>query len=129
MEFYHKNFQRLREGRGLTLAEIGDSLQVAKQTVQKWDKGKVRPHIKRIREIAKLLQCSVYDISNIQPDPGDPCFALSGDNKDMLLSAIVAHWEMLDGAEQARVAGLVSHLLKEKHSATVSGPRLPEQGK
>ncbi len=127
MEFYHKNFQRLREGRGLTLAEIGDALQVAKQTVQKWDKGKVRPHIKRVREIARLMRCSVYDISDIQPEPGDPCFVASGETKDMLLSAIIAHWEMLDGAEQAQVAGLVNRLLKEKRPAADAGAGLPQQ--
>ena len=51
--------QRLRKERGLTLAQLGDRLEVSKPTVWAWEKGKARPIESRVGAIAEVLGVSV----------------------------------------------------------------------
>lgn len=52
--FGHR-FQQLRKARGLTLANIADTLAVSKPTVWAWEHGKARPVDSRLAAIAEAL--------------------------------------------------------------------------
>lgn len=54
---------RLRRERGLTLANVADSLEVSKPTVWAWEKGKARPLPERIEAIAAALGVSIDELS------------------------------------------------------------------
>lgn len=87
MLFYHESFKKIRENKCLTLEEIGERLGVSKQTVQKWEDGAVRPRPGKIYALARLLDVSVADLSDLRPEmqtepasapPGDAAVAPDG---------------------------------------------------
>jgi DNA-binding XRE family transcriptional regulator len=54
---------RLRRERGLTLAQVADSLGVSKPTVWAWEKGKARPLPDRIEPIAEVLEVDPAELA------------------------------------------------------------------
>lgn len=63
MIFDKKRFRELREAAGLTLEEIAIACDVAKSTVQKWEKHPVlQPRPRRIAKIAEVLRCEKTDL-------------------------------------------------------------------
>lgn len=74
MKFYKELFNQLRESKGLTLEDIAKATGVSKGAVWHWTRVDriEQPRSKRVREIANLLGCSVYDISDLKPEADDP---------------------------------------------------------
>lgn len=65
-ESFGSRLQRLRKERGLTLAQLGERLEVSKPTVWAWEKGKARPLESRIGAIAEALGVSEDKLSDVQ---------------------------------------------------------------
>ena len=68
MDFYYNNFKSFRESKGLTHEEVGKLLGISKQAIQAWESGKNKPRTSNVKKIAKLFNCSVIDISDLQPE-------------------------------------------------------------
>lgn len=64
-ESFGTRLQRLRKERGLTLAQLGDALEVSKPTVWAWEKGKARPIESRIGAIAEVLGVSEAELADV----------------------------------------------------------------
>lgn len=65
-ESFGSRLQRLRKERGLTLAQLGERLEVSKPTVWAWEKGKARPLENRIAAIAEALGVSEDQLADVQ---------------------------------------------------------------
>lgn len=58
-----KRIEQLRKARGLTLADLADSLGVSKPTVWAWEKGKARPIEERIPALALALDVEPSELA------------------------------------------------------------------
>jgi len=65
LESFGSRLQRLRKERGLTLAQLGERLDVSKPTVWAWEKGKARPLESRIAAIADALGVAEEDLTDV----------------------------------------------------------------
>lgn len=68
MLFYNDLFKKFRESKCLTLEEIGKRIGVSKQTVQKWETGIAKPRPSNVYALAKILNISAVDISDLCPE-------------------------------------------------------------
>ncbi|WP_374406725.1 helix-turn-helix domain-containing protein [Pelagerythrobacter sp.] len=64
-ESFGMRLQRLRKARGLTLAQLGDRLDVSKPTVWAWEKGKARPIDSRMDALAEALGVSEAELADV----------------------------------------------------------------
>ena len=68
MTFFKKNFQLLRESRGLTLDDVAAACKCTKQTVQKWEKHpSLKPRPAKIPALCKILNCLESDLVHYGP--------------------------------------------------------------
>ena len=56
--------RQLREARGMTQAELGESIGVSSKTVSKWETGKGLPDISLLQPLAQALGISVIELMN-----------------------------------------------------------------
>lgn len=68
MLFYNDLFKKFRESKCFTLEEIGKRIGVSKQTVQKWEAGIANPRPSNVYALAKILDISAVDISDLRPE-------------------------------------------------------------
>ena len=68
MLFYNDLFKKFRESKCFTLEEIGKRVGVSKQTVQKWEAGIANPRPSNVYALAKILDISAVDISDLRPE-------------------------------------------------------------
>ena len=52
---FGKRLKELRVDRGLTIIELGNALHVNNATISKWERGKIRPSVDSIHDIAKFF--------------------------------------------------------------------------
>lgn len=64
-ESFGNRLQRLRKERGLTLAQLGERLEVSKPTVWAWEKGKARPLESRLAAIAEILGVPEDELADV----------------------------------------------------------------
>lgn len=64
-ESFGMRLQRLRKEQGLTLAQLGERLEVSKPTVWAWEKGKARPLDSRIAAIAEALGVAEAELAEV----------------------------------------------------------------
>ena len=63
MKFGDK-LSRLRRKNGLSQEELGEKLNVTRQTISKWELGQSKPDTDKLMEISKLLNVDFYQIAN-----------------------------------------------------------------
>lgn len=61
---FASNFAAFRKYSGKSLKEVAERLEVAKQTVNKYEKGLLDPSMKRIEQLAEIFDISVGDFFN-----------------------------------------------------------------
>lgn len=54
--------RELRVQRNMTVQELADRIGVTKQTMGKYETGKIRPPVDRLEKIAKVLKVNFYDL-------------------------------------------------------------------
>lgn len=54
--------EELRKEAGLTRAELAKVMNVSRQSISLWEKGKRGPCAKRLPELARVLGCSISDL-------------------------------------------------------------------
>ena len=110
--FYSKNFASFRKSKGLTLEEIGKKIGVSKVAVKYWEDGSVQPKTKNIHKLAKILGCSVIDISDLPPEK-----EWLKNNEDLILSdedvAIIKFYQ--DPQNKLRRYELLAEMERLKH--------------
>ena len=56
---FSENLIRLRKARGLSQEDIGNELNVARQTISKWENGETSPDLQKLTELSDLDRKSV----------------------------------------------------------------------
>lgn len=56
---FHENLMRLRKQKGLSQEELGNQLDVSRQTVSKWELGQTTPEMDKLIALAKLFEVSI----------------------------------------------------------------------
>lgn len=65
---FSENLNRLMKERKIKQAELSNRLNVSRQTVNAWCKGRKIPRMKTLLEICKVLKCHINDLA----DPETP---------------------------------------------------------
>ncbi|MBE6363426.1 MAG: helix-turn-helix transcriptional regulator [Lentisphaerae bacterium] len=114
MKFDHKVFRFWREQRRLTLEECAKAVGASKASVSKWEAGTVIPRPAKIRAIAKLFNISVYDISDLPPEPEiiSRTEMLEETFQDPMFDIIVRAWSKLTAADKGEVVEFISNKIK-----------------
>ncbi len=68
MKFYIDNFINIRKMKKITQEDIAEALNIKQQAIQRWDKGKSKPHVSKLFQLAKILDCEITDISDYKVD-------------------------------------------------------------
>lgn len=103
MIFYRERFKKLRELKGMTMADIAALCDVSRQCIEQWENGKSQPRTPKIPVLARILSCEISDICDL----ADP---LSGDSfvaMDDRLSFVVENWCKLTEIQQAEIFGFI----------------------
>ena len=116
MKFEHKVFRFWREQRRMTLEEVGKAVGASKQTVSKWEAGQVVPRAAKVRAIAKLFNISVYDISDLPPEPEylNKTALLDAALRDPMFDIVVQFWGKLTAADKGELIEFVSQKINKQ---------------
>ena len=123
MKFDHQVFKFWREQRRLTLEEVGNAVGASKQTVSKWEAGRVTPREAKIRAIAKLFGISVYDISDLPPEPEmvNRSARLLAALEDPMFDIVIRAWDQLSGADKGELIEFIQARIHSKKSEVKNG--------
>ena len=59
---FHENLFRLRKEKGLSQEELGNRLNVARQTVSKWETGETTPELEKLIQLAEFFEISMDEL-------------------------------------------------------------------
>lgn len=59
---FHENLIRLRKAKGLSQEGLGNLVNVARQTVSKWENGETTPEMNKLIELANLFEVSIDEL-------------------------------------------------------------------
>lgn len=104
MVFFCDLFREYRESKCMTLQEVGDKIGISKQTVQKWEKGKVRPRPASVYKLAKCLGVSVVDISDLKPEKELTSKKEEVIPADDFFKIVLKNWPELTNEQRGKVA-------------------------
>jgi len=116
MKFDHRVFSFWRERKKLTLEDVGKAVGVSKQTVQKWESGNVTPRKGKIKAIAELFGISVYDISDLPPEPEilNRSAQLEAALKDPMFELVLRSWDVLTAGSKGELIEFMQKKLEEQ---------------
>ena len=116
MKFDNNVFRFWREQKKITLEEVGRIVGASKQTVSKWEKGTVIPRAAKIRAIAKMFDISVYDISDLPPEPDviSRTARLEAALKDPMFDIVIRSWDMLSSGSKGEVIAFIQQKLEDQ---------------
>lgn len=119
MKFDNRVFRFWREQRRMTLEEVGKAVGASKPTVSKWENGTVVPRPAKVRAIAKLFDISVYDISDLPPEPEiiSRSEMLESIFQDPMFDIVMKAWTQLTAADKGEVVEFVTNKIKGKKNA------------
>lgn len=83
MEFY-ENLNRLRKEKGWSQEELGNRLNVSRQTVSKWELGTTTPELNKLMELSRILQISIDELAGNSATQG---------KKEIVYVTIKPHYE------------------------------------
>ena len=70
MEFY-ENLNRLRKEKGWSQEELGNRLNVSRQTVSKWELGSTTPELNKLMELSRIFQVSIDELVGSSNAPAE----------------------------------------------------------
>ena len=59
---FHENLFRLRKEKGLSQEELGNRLNVARQTISKWETGETTPELEKLIQLAEFFEISMDEL-------------------------------------------------------------------
>lgn len=65
---FHDNLVQLRKMKKMTQEEIAGELGVSRQAIAKWESGETVPDLDKCRRLAELLEVSLDDLANYEPE-------------------------------------------------------------
>ena len=68
MKFYAEKFSEIIEKRSVNLSKLAKDAELARSSLWLWKTGKIVPSEKRVRKIARALNISVNQISDLKPE-------------------------------------------------------------
>ncbi len=68
MEFYREKFRQIRKLKKMSMQELADKANISRVSVSIWERGVREPDERYIRLLANVLDISVNEISNLEPD-------------------------------------------------------------
>lgn len=83
MEFY-ENLNRLRKEKGWSQEELGNQLNVSRQTVSKWELGTTTPEMNKLMELSRIFDISMDELT------GNPCISRE---KEVVYVTAMTHYE------------------------------------
>lgn len=57
-----KNIKKAREGKGLSQEQLAERLNVTRQAVSNWERGKTQPDIEMLQRLSEVLEVSVEEL-------------------------------------------------------------------
>ena len=116
MKFDNRVFSFWREQKRITQEEVGRAVGASKQTVSKWEAGTVVPRAAKIRAIAKLFGISVYDISDLPPEPDviSRTTRLESALKDPMFEIVIRTWDSLTAGSKGELIAFIQSKLAEQ---------------
>ena len=119
MIFYPEELKGFRESRGLTQEALGKMVSRARQSIEQYENGKNKPTPETVYALAKALDCSVCELSDLKPKKDDILFKqnISGlhDNQDYFTLVALERWEKLTEENKAKILeSMISLIAKQK---------------
>lgn len=113
MKFENKVLRFWREQRRMTMEDVGKAVGASKQTVSKWEAGTVIPRRGKIEALAKLFGISVYDISDLPPEPElyRRSAALEAALNDPMFEIVIRSWNRLSAASKGELIEFIQSKL------------------
>ena len=59
---FNEKLIKLRKASGLSQEELGDKLNVARQTISKWELGETTPEMDKLEELSNLFEISIDEL-------------------------------------------------------------------
>lgn len=99
----------------MTILQLGEKIGVSKQTVQKYEAGKTNPRPAKVYKIAKVLGCSVVDLSDLKPEND----FLKQDEilpEDDFFRIVLKNWPELTNEQRGKLAAETVSLAESNRS-------------
>lgn len=93
---FSERLKQIRAAKGLSLQEVANRVDVARQTVHEWETGKSSPRMERIEMLARALQVSQSDLLDGEaPLVSEPIFKYSAREPEVSYSTLqpILAWE------------------------------------
>ena len=74
--------KHLRQTKGLTQAELAAKMEVSIITVSRWVRGEIEPPISTVKEITRILSCSMQEILGLESQELGSCRIIGVREKD-----------------------------------------------
>lgn len=100
--------REMRKSKHLTQAELGKRLGLSDSAISKWESGGVELSIKTLQRICEALDCSIFDLLNIQPSELIP-----DADVDELSSLVYRKFQQLPRSSQLRLLGYIDAMLDD----------------
>lgn len=62
MSDFKTNLKRIREEKGFSQEELAVNLHICRESISKWETGKVSPQLKWVYEIARILEVNPEEL-------------------------------------------------------------------
>lgn len=59
---FGENLKRIRESKGMSQEDLARNIHICRESVSKWETGKVSPQVKWVYEIAEVLRVNPTDL-------------------------------------------------------------------
>ena len=66
---FEEKLMKLRKERGLSQEDLGEGLNVTRQTISKWELGQSKPDMEKLLEISKFFNVSVESLTDDERNP------------------------------------------------------------
>ena len=70
---FSDNLIKLRKQKGMSQEELGNEINVARQTISKWELGETTPELDKLKELSKLFEVSVDELIGNDTYTSDKC--------------------------------------------------------
>ena len=96
MIFYHEKFKEIKNRKKVSTNTLSEIMGVHRVTIWNWEKGKKIPTELKIRKLADILDTSINEISDLEPEHG---------KSDLELSEVIKPWLKFADKDNKEVFG------------------------
>lgn len=128
MLFYGDKLKTFRESKRLTQEELGKKINRTRQSADNYERGENNPSPEIAYALRRVLGCSIYDISDLKPEPDDP--ALISNHQDLSIDQkrIIDILQELPDIWQSKVVTAALEIKAEYNALKKSGEANSDPG-